>query len=228
MNIENPITIEKVDMINTLRYLGYGDHTPDDNMQKIIEECEEELLRVVKPNYIYKVFDITKDYNIVDCNFKLEGQDIKKHLYGCEKVVLMCVTLSGEVDRLIRTSQIKGVTNATIIDAMASAMVEQVCDKVEDRIRERFDEQFGFTWRYGLGYGDFPLENQKQFLNVLDATKKIGVAVSPGMMLTPTKSVTCVIGVGRKNIVDSGQRSCSNCNFNDRCQYKTRRSSCGR
>lgn len=47
-----------------------------------------------------------------------------------------------------------------------------------------------------MGYGDFPLTGQKQFLDILDAGRRIGVCVNSGMTLVPTKSVTCIIGLG--------------------------------
>ena len=54
-----------------------------------------------------------------------------------------------------------------------------------------------------MGYDDFPLEGQKKFLEILDASKRVGVCVNSSMMLTPTKSVTCVIGLGHNLKVSS-------------------------
>lgn len=106
----------------------------------------------------------------------------------------MCATLSGNVDLLIRKKQITGMTEAIITDSLASAVIEQVCDKAEEVILKDFKE-YEHTWRFGLGYDDFPLEGQKKFLEILDASKRVGVCVNSSMMLTPTKSVTCVIGL---------------------------------
>ena len=113
-----------------------------------------------------------------------------------------------------------------MIDSLASAAIEQVCDEAEKRILKDFPE-YEHTWRFGLGYDDFPLEGQKEFLEILDAPKRIGVCVNESMMLTPTKSVTCVIGLGH-NLKVENKKSCDMCSFRDTCQYRKRGKSCGR
>lgn len=222
------IDIKSVDRSEALRYMGCSVESLDDNMNKLLDVCEEQLLKNMHPAYIYRVFDLDDNFNLVNCDFKLEGKDIKKHLNNCEKAVLMCVTLSSDVDKLIRIKQIGDMAQATIIDSMASAAVEQVCNKVEQIIKEEIDRtgQYSFTWRYGLGYGDLPLEGQRQFLNVLDAPKKIGVCVSDSYMLVPTKSVTCIIGVGQEG-VNKEKKSCENCNFKDKCRFRKKGEHCG-
>ena len=226
--INKRIVIDKIDMPQALRYLGFRDNEPEENMKKIISKCEKELIEKAVPSYVYKVFPIDKNCSLRGCDFELTGNDIKNHLKNCNRAVLMCVTLSTSVDMLIKQKQVTGMTEAIIIDALASAMVEQVCDKVEEIIKDDlFDihKENYFTWRYGLGYGDFPLDGQKQFLNVLDAGKRVGVTVNDTFMLIPTKSVTCVIGVSESD-TGSGKRSCSNCNMKDVCAYRNRGTTC--
>lgn len=223
--MERNIKPEFVNIAEALRYLGYGSNEPDQNMKELFSLCEKEFLKAARPAYVYKIFELDKHYQLVGCDFCLSGNDIKKHLAGCEKAALMCVTLSSDVDRLIRIKQIGNMAQAAIIDSMASAYIEQVCDEVEKIIREEL-KGYQFTWRYGLGYGDFPLDGQKQFLNVLDAPKKAGVCVNSSLMLTPTKSVTCIIGAGRG--ITEEKKSCDNCNFKDRCQLRKRGEGCGR
>ena len=109
---------------------------------------------------------------------------------------------------------------------MASAAVEQVCDKVEEIIKNEFPH-YEYTWRFGVGYDDFPLELQQQFLNVVNASKQIGVCVNDSFMLTPTKSVTCIIGMGH-NLNTSSKKSCDNCSFREKCQYRKAGKNCGR
>ena len=138
----------------------------------------------------------------------------------------MCATLSGNVDLLIRKKQITGMTEAIITDSLASAVIEQVCDKAEEVILKDFKD-YEHTWRFGLGYDDFPLEGQKKFLEILDASKRVGVCVNSSMMLTPTKSVTCVIGLGH-NLKVSSQKSCDTCSFREKCQFRKEGKSCGR
>lgn len=222
--INKQIKFESVNISEALRYLGYGSNEPDPKIKELLSLCEKELLRVARPQYIYKVLELTDDLQLKGCTFKLEGNDIKKHLAGCSKAILMCATLSLEVDKLIRIKQIGDMAQATIIDSMASALVEQLCDKVEEQIKEDIPG-YEYTWRYGLGYGDLPLAGQKEFLNVLDAPKKIGVCVNDSLMLVPTKSVTCIIGVGTKKS-DIEKKNCINCNLYKDCIYRRKGEGC--
>lgn len=208
--------------------MGFGSKKPDADMQKLLDECERRLLDVIEPRYLYKAFDIDgRDDGIyVDgTSLILKGGDIAKHLSGCEKCVLMCVTLSSGADRLIRTLEACDMTEAVITDCLASAAVEQVCDIAENEIRSKLSD-FNFTWRFSPGYGDLPLELQKDFLNVLDAPKRIGLNVTESMILIPRKSVTAVIGISHGEI-SKGRRGCISCNMKEICAYRKRGEHCG-
>jgi cobalamin-dependent methionine synthase I len=56
---------------------------------------------------------------------------------------------------------------------------------------------FKATPRFSPGYGDWELKANKSLLKLLDA-KKIGVKVSPALMLLPQKTVTGVWGLRRE------------------------------
>ena len=217
------IEIMDIDLKEALRYLGYGNNVPDDKTKELLIKCSEELKKSMDCKFIYKVFDL-ENGQIPDSTFVLEGNSIKEHLYNCEKVVFMCATLSGTVDLLIRKKQIVSMTEAMLVDSMASAVSEQVCDSAEQIILKDFKE-YEHTWRFGLGYGDFPLEKQPEFLNILDAPKRIGVCANESKMLTPTKSVTCVIGLGH-NLKVSSKKSCDFCDFRDRCTFRKNGTTC--
>lgn len=224
MNNKN-ITLNTINIKEALRYLGYGDNEPDHRTKELLSICSDELLKIAKPQYVYRVFDLDENYIIKGAEFELKGEDIKKHLHNCEKIAMMCVTLSSGVDLLLRQKQFGDMASAVIIDSMASAAVEQICDEVESRIKDEY-KGYEFTWRYGLGYGDFPLELQHKFLNVLNAQKVIGVCANDSSMLIPTKSVTCIIGMGH-NLSAGSMKSCDNCNLREICQYRKKGKSCG-
>ena len=72
--------------------------------------------------------------------------------------------------------------------------------------------------RYSPGYGDLSLEYQSDFLQVLEAAKKIGIVLSEGGVMIPEKSVTAVMGLSREQTrchID-GCESCENKN----CAYR--------
>lgn len=219
------IQIKNVNKSEALRYLGYKEGNPDETTKELLFNCEQELLSVIKPNYVYKVFDL-EEYKVAGVNFTLVGDSIKKHLEGCSKVIFLCATLSAEVDKLIRIQQIKSMSQAVVTDALASVAIEQVLDQVEKIIMEDFKE-YEHTWRFGLGYGDFPITLQKEFLEILDAPKRISVCANDSMMLVPTKSVTCVIGLG-KNLKKDRRKTCDICSLRENCPYRKEGKNCGK
>ena len=101
---------------------------------------------------------------------------------------------------------------------MASAAVEQVCDIAEKEIGERFAGKFT-TWRFSPGYGDFPLECQGDFLAAVNAMRTVGVCVTDGGLLTPTKSVTAVIGISEKPVPQK-RRGCGTCAIREKCDFR--------
>lgn len=221
-------TIESIDQKEALRYLGYVGNKPDENIQKILNECESNVLDIIDPRYVYKCFDIinNQDKIVLDnCKLELIGNDIVNHLKGCTKVILMCATLSINIDRFIRVTQITDMTKAIIIDSLASVAIEKICDNIQVDIMEEFRGYFQ-TYRYSPGYGDFPIEIQKDFLSALDAPKKIGLTSTDGCILTPKKSVTAVIGLSETQL-RTEKRGCQSCNMKDTCIYREKGERCG-
>lgn len=228
MNENYEIDLKEIDKGEAARYLGYKDTLPDINMTKLILQCEIDLLKIIKSRYCYKVFDINLNDDYVELKgstLKLTGKSITEHLKGCEKAVVMCATLSGEVDKLLRKNEISDMVNTLIIDALSNAAIEQVCEEALANIMKNF-EGYEHTWRFGVGYGDFPLTTQKPLLETLDAGKRIGVCVTDSLILTPRKSVTCVFGIS-KNKVES-KSSCESCNLKDHCEFRKAGKSCNK
>ena len=221
----------KIDSINraeAFRYMGYKGGEINDTILKITDECEEKLLEVINPKYVYKVFDIEINddgVKVKNTSLVFKGKDISSHLKDCEKCILLCATVSGGADRLIRSYEAGQMEKAVITDCLASTAVEQVCNEAEIEIRNEIGE-WNYTWRFSPGYGDFPIDIQKDFLDVLDAPKRTGVNVTDSLILIPRKSVTAVIGLSHKEI-SRGRRGCVTCNMRDRCEFRKRGEHCG-
>lgn len=220
--------IEKLNRDEAFRYMGCKDGEINEKILKITEECEEELIKAIKPRYVYRTFNIKETYEgmeICGSSLLLKGKDISSHLKGCSRCVLLCATLSSDVDKLIRTYEAEGMEKALIADSLASAAVEQVCEEAEKEIREALGN-YSYTWRFSPGYGDLPLDIQEEFLNVIDAPKRIGVSVTDSLILIPRKSVTAVMGIS-ENEIPRGRRGCGSCNMKDTCKYRKNYGHCG-
>lgn len=215
------ITLNEINKTQALLFMGYGNVKPDKNTLENICACEKELLEVIKPMYVYRIFDIQSvngAISVVGTSLLLKGNDIAAHLKGCTKAAMLAATISSGADRLIRSYAAYDMTKSFITDCLASAAVEQLCNEVDKVICEAAEQNYQ-TWRFSPGYGDFPLEVQKDFLEVLNAGKRIGLNALDNYMMTPTKSVTAVIGLS-DNEISKGKRGCACCNMRDKCTFR--------
>lgn len=223
-----PETPPVVKCSDVLHYLGYGNNKPDEATIGLVESCIKELYTIMSPKCVYASFPIKFIDNRVvldNCQIRLTGLDIAKHLKGCSVAVLIAATLSAQTDKLIRRMQSKDLTSGVIMDSCATAAVEQLCDDLENEIKSQFSDCF-FTTRYSPGYGDLPLELQRDFLSTLDAPRSIGLCANDTFILTPRKSVTAVIGVG-SNPSSSLRTGCDFCRIRNNCWFKKRGVYCG-
>lgn len=207
------ISLSSIDRTQAFRYMGlHGE--PDSQMLRTADICEKKLLSAVKPRYCWKAFQKESLKTI------LIGQDIQNHLELCSQVILFCATLSQSADTCIRIAQTSDVLAGMMTDAMASALTEQLCDEAEAEILSQFPDKFS-TWRFSPGYGDMPLEIQPDFLRIINADKRLGICVSEGGLLIPTKSVTAVVGLSDVPL-PKAKKGCAICNLSKSCPYRKR------
>ncbi len=203
------------------RYLGYrGLTTIDEKMQSVIEDCIREMEEAMTPRCIYKTFPI--EWNGESCEFagiRVELGNLTRNLKGCKEIVMLAVTIGPGADRLVKRSEIRDMLKAYTYQAVGAAAVEAWCDEVNERIKqEAADKELYARPRFSPGYGDFPLEVQKDFERILEMPKSIGVSLSESLLMTPTKSITAVIGLSDK-ATDCHRAGCEECNMHETCEY---------
>lgn len=212
------ITLDKLNRKEAVRYLGGAGISLNYRMDRLMDECEAEILAKASPAFLYLEKELP--YSEI-----IKGEDIKEHLSGCEKVIMMCATLGAEIDKLIRINQISDMAKAVVMDSFASVAIEQVCNKIDIMFAEKY-KGLNMTTRFSPGYGDYPIELQKSFLHILDAPRKIGLTANDSFLLTPVKSVTAIIGLS-ENPIERKKRGCAICNMNQSCIYRRNGEHCG-
>lgn len=222
---ENPPAVEVQDV---LHYLGYGTARPDDDTLGLINGCKLKLEAVMEPKAVYASYplEFIDGHPVLEnCGFKLVGSEIAAHLKGCSTAVMYAATLSLSTDMLIRQMQAKDMAAGVVLDCCATAAIEKLSEMVERKIKSEYPGSY-FTTRYSPGYGDFPIELQKDFLDTLNAQKLIGLFTNEAYLLTPIKSVTAIIGVGDEPPKDL-KTGCAFCRLKDNCSFRKRGQYCG-
>ena len=194
-----------------LRYLEYHGQEMDDNLKKQIDICIERINKAAKPKFITKEYNLLVEGEVPGELEFLTGNDIKKHIEGCSKLILFAATLGADVEKAIRIASIKNVSDSVIMDSCASTLMEAVCDTIDSKLRLENGDKF-FTFRFSPGYGDLPISVQKKFSILLDTSRKIGINVSDSGIMIPRKSVTAIIGVSDKELKREklGFKGCNN------------------
>ena len=214
-----------------LRYLGVRGE-PDAALRADLDRCAELLTAQARPRAVWKLFRREADGTLEGTSFRPAGQDIRRFLSGCGRVILLGATLGAEAETLLRRAQTLVMGDALLLDALASAAVENVCDNLCRDLEARFSPE-SLTSRFSPGYGDFPLSQQRELCAVLDLSRRLGVSLTPGGLMIPQKSVTALIGVRAAESNPSAgaefpRAGCEACALSDHCQYKKEGQSCGR
>ena len=212
------ITLDRLNRKEAIRYLGGAGISLNYRMDVLMDECEKKILKTAEPRFLYLERKAPFDDILL-------GNDIKKHLEGCHTAVMMCATIGSEIDKLIRISQISDMARAVVLDSFASVAVEQVCQKVDEILAEKYSGKY-MTFRFSPGYGDYPIEMQKEYLRILDAPRKIGLTAGDSCLLVPSKSVTAVLGIS-DNPIERRKRGCAICSMKGKCRFRRNGEHCG-
>ena len=220
-----------------LRYIGMPrpleKHIESDTEQADmilkIEEGFKYLEQIATPRVIYQEIDIKLEEGRVllgETDYSILSKDLTDLFARSHQVILMAATLGISVDQKIHLKQKIDMLEAMILDACASVLIDKVCDEAEAEIIENLEENQFLTMRFSPGYGDVPIETSHDIIELLQATKKIGLALTNSCMLVPTKSVTALIGISNQK--EKRQKSCGLCNLVHTCAYRKRGEQCGR
>lgn len=181
-----------------IRYLGYGKHAVDSRTLALIEDSFRELEQCARAKSVYRIFGCNRDAENETTigKMKVRSRSLGRNLNGCREVILFGATLGMEVDMRIKRYMVGDMARAVVMQACAAAYLEEYCDNLQETLEiEAVGKDRGLRPRFSPGYGDFDIHHQEDILQMLDASKKIGLTKTEGYMLVPTKSVTAVIGI---------------------------------
>lgn len=183
----------KINKKEALRYMGYKMKDAPEEIEELFSACMELFSKAVTYKACFTKVKINfLGDGFIDLGFgKFQSYNLEKNLSGCEEAFIFAATTGIQTDRLIMKYSKLEPSKSVVIDAIASAAVEGFCNKLNDEMKKGVIAKP----RYSPGYGDMALSNQKSILEFLDAYRKIGISLSDSFMMSPTKSVTAIIGI---------------------------------
>lgn len=198
-----------------LRYAGCRE--ADGEISALLEMCIKEIKDVLTYKVCYREMQVSIDRDICDFGvFRWQSKKLAVNLKDCTNVILFAATVGVGIDRLIAKYGRISPVRALLFQAIGAERIEALCDAFcADIAGER---NIGIRPRFSPGYGDLSLDAQKDIFSVLDCEKRIGLTLNDSLLMSPSKSVTALVGL----LDDAGrgtQNKCSACNKID-CTFR--------
>lgn len=201
-----------------MRYARIGG--ADDSYHSLIDECIREARPVLSYRVCYTILPVSREegklfLGQLDASYQTIGKAIKT----ADQVLLFAATVGAPFDRLIRRYSQLSPSKALMMQAIGAERVESLCDafclKMESELNK---EQKWLTPRVSPGYGDIPLQMQKDVFALLDCPRKIGLTLDESLMMSPSKSVTAIAGIVGE--CTQSNHKCDGCDQLD-CDYRS-------
>ena len=221
--------MSEINRADALRYMGFRDvKAVDERTAALVDECEKKLISAAKPRFVSRVFNIIREGErlfLGENGAELLGNDVKRHLNGCEKAAVLCSTLSADTDKFLKKQELADALEGLICDGLASAYAETVSEDALSDLLSRMNGYYA-TWIFAAGYGDFPAEQLPELLRLVDAERKIGVSCLTSGMLSPSKTIAGVAGLSERPL-GKAEKSCAGCGLRDKCEFRRNGAKCG-
>lgn len=164
-----------------------------------LEECLKAARSVVRCRAVWQRYPLEWGGDELDLGFaKTASRHLRRHLEGCAEILLFACTAGSEIDRRINREKLVSPVRGLLMSAIGSQQVEGACDRLCNLLAAEHPEKQLVT-RYSPGYGDLPLEIQKDVFRALDCERSIGVTLTESLLMQPSKSVTAVIGMKERD-----------------------------
>ncbi len=203
------------------RYMGLRgpvDISPDTDA--MIKKAIGALEKDCSPKYVSRVFPVTVEGNEVRfADVVIESRSLARNLAGCIQCVLFAATAGPFCDMLVKRASVTSSAYASCCQAAGAAAIEAYCDLINDKIKDEYEAKGLFARpRFSPGYGDLPLENQKDWFRLLDITRNTGIELTGSLLMVPTKSVTAIIGLSPDRL-PCVRQGCESCTMSSACTF---------
>ncbi len=163
----------------------------------------------------YHIFDKTHidDHNnviVIDDILFHPGRHVVRYLKGSQSLALFVCTAGKEISMRSRQLMAEGnLLEGYVADLTGSLLVETAMNWVHDTLRHNMEKKgLKITNRYSPGYCNWDVAEQHLLFTLLPENF-CGITLSESALMSPIKSVSGIIGIGKN--VRHHQYGCSAC-----------------
>lgn len=202
-----------------LRYAGAKAETPE--LSLLLDAVLADITPHLQGKVCWIDTPIRRQGDILDLGFaKTDSAALARNLVGCDRAVVFAATLGLEFDRVLARYGRVSPAKALLLQGLGAERIEGLCDVFCEKIRQEARKNGRFPApRFSPGYGDLPLSLQRDIFRVLDCPRKIGLTLNESLLMSPSKSVTAIIGLGHPR-ESSCSGGCTQCSKTD-CIYRS-------
>lgn len=178
------------------RYMGIRGEA-DSALRRLVDTALADMLPDLAARACYTELDVSIDGDTVNIGGRcVRSRSLAHHLSGASRVLIFAATVGYAPDRLVRKYERLSPATSLAADALGSERAEAACDALSATLCHDFRAVgYKLTRRFSPGYGDLPLEFQRDMFDLLTPERRIGLTLGEGFIMTPTKSVTAIIGL---------------------------------
>ena len=213
-----------VDPDEVLRFQGYqrGRDIPGPDVQALLAEAMERAAALMTPRAVVRwvaVREADADHLVLD-DATLAVPGIAA-LWGPVAWTGVAVCTIGDAleRRVVELWDGRELPLAMMLDSVASGAVESLAEYVNDVLcQEGTRHALRVTNRISPGYGPWDVVEQRALFRLCPG-HPIGVELNEACFMTPTKSISFVVGAGSRARVDHYFSQCARCWMRD-CAYR--------
>ena len=188
----------KIDYTHVLVRMGANKYRTkiDTRIETSILEMISLSKKLLQPKYaISFATKNIKGSEIYLDDFCINSKDIFKLLENSNSVCGLIATVGFSIDTKISYFlERKDIMSAFILDSIGSVAIEELVENICNDINIKYGTT---TMRFSPGYGDWAIQNQKDFLQWLGADK-LGITLAPSLQMMPRKSISALLGITNK------------------------------
>lgn len=192
-------TAGPLDRAEVARLLGYGGRAPEGDAAAMVESCVAE----VESALACRACRVRAEVSALGGDgvrlgpLEVRSAALARHLEGCGEAFVFVATVGGGVDRLLAKYGRLSAARAAAVQAAGAVAIEAWCDRLCDGWAKKLGPAAALRPRFSPGYGGWALEEgQRGLFSWLEPGKRIGVGLTDGCLMVPSKSVSAVVGIG--------------------------------
>ena len=194
-----PINLPEKEIFARLKYNIHKTEIDDENLKRILSKIKYGFA-LCEPKGAWiraKISAMGEDSVVFENGIIFNSKSVKDLLKRSDSALFLSATAGSKIVEAAEDSFKRGESSAGVIyDAVGSEAAEAAIDWLNGYVKNqlRRSGESLTQMRFSPGYGDFLLENQRYFFDLLNM-KDFGVSINEKYIFSPEKTVTALAGI---------------------------------